>query len=182
MSAFHPMPKFGVQPIADRKPGCVGKLMPTAEYERKLHGLRSAILMAQGAPFSIEKELSALLAEGGPTLSADLLLSLSDEAHSGAMYALVHAAESLEEQPYSRYVSDVLSSLPRLYETAPNWSLNVLRRIMSADAPLDELVRQVRDAPAPVKEIVRSICRLNDAIVPDYIHEAVKEQVAAAAA
>ena len=156
--------------------------MSTAEYEGKLQALRSAILMAQGAPFSIEEELSALLEEGSPDLSADLLLSLSDEAHSGAMYALVHAAESLDKQPYSRYVSDVLSNLPRLYETAPGWALALLRRIMNADGPLNELVRQVRDAPAPLKECVRRICNLNDAVVPDYIHETVKKQVAAAAA
>lgn len=155
--------------------------MPGAEYQRKLHALRSAILTAQGAPFSIEEELSALLRECSPDLSADLLLSLSDEADSGAMYALIHAAESLDEQPYSRYISDVLSSLPRLYDAAPNWAVAVVRRLMNADAPLCELVRQVRDAPAPVKKVVRSVCGLNGAIVPDYIHGTVKTKLAVAA-
>lgn len=155
--------------------------MRSAEYERKLQALRSAILAAEGAPLSIEQELSALLDEGGPDLTTDLLLSLSDDAHSGAMYALVHAAESLDKQPYESFISTMLASLPQLFATAPNWALNVLRRIMNADASLDELLRQVRVAPASIKETVQKFCDLNNAISPDYIHKTVKEQVALAA-
>ena len=155
--------------------------MVSADYQTRLQALRLEIQAAEGAPFSIEQELTALLDEGGPDLPEDLLLSLSDGAHSGAMYALIHAAESLDESPYRLYISAVLSILPRLSETAPNWALGVLRRIMNADASLCELIRQLRGAPTPIKETVRSICKLNDAISPDYMPETVKTQVARAA-
>ena len=155
--------------------------MASADYEARLQALRFEIQAAEGAPFSIEQELTGLLNEGGPDLAADLLLSLSDGAHSGAMYALVHAAESLDRSPYRSHISAVLSILPRLFETAPNWALEVLRRIMHADASLRELVRQLRGAPAPIKETVRNICTLNYAISPDYMPETVKAQVARAA-
>jgi len=156
-------------------------LMVSAAYETMLRALRSEIQAAEGGPLSIEQELTALLNEGGPNLAMDLLLSLSDGAHGGAMYALVHAAESLDKAPYRSHISTVLSILPRLFETAPNWALDVLRRIMNADASLCELVRQLRGAPAPIKETVRNICTLNDAISPDYMPETVKAQVARAA-
>ena len=156
-------------------------LMMSADYEKKLQALRSEIQAAQGNPFSIEQELTALLNEGGPNLAIDLLLSLSDAAHSGAMYALVHAAESLDKNPYRSYISAVLSILPQMFETSPSWTLEVLRRIMNADASLCELVQQLRDAPAPIKETARNICKLNDAISPDYMLDTVKAQVARAA-
>ena len=157
------------------------ELVVSADYETRLQALRFEIQAAEGGPFSIEQELTALLNEGGPDLAADLLLSLSDGAHSGAMYALVHAAESLDGSPYRRHISAVLSILPQLFETAPNWALEVLRRMMNADASLRELVRQLRDAPAPIKETARDICKLNDAISPDYMAETLKAQVTRAA-
>ena len=153
----------------------------SAEYREKLHALRSRIRASEGGPFSIEQELAALLDKGGPDLAADLLLSLSDEAHSGAMFSLVHAAESLDTQPYPLYISAVLSSVPQLFAVAPNWAVNVLRRLMNTNPPLRELVRQLRAAPAPIKETVLKICKLNDAISPDYIPEAIKAEVALAA-
>lgn len=155
--------------------------MVSADYETKLQALRSVIQAAEGLPFSIEHELTAVLNEGGPDLAMDLLLSLSDEAHSGAMYALVHAAESLDASPYRLHISAVLAILPQLSETSPNWALGVLRRIMNADASLGELVRQLRDAPAPTREAARNICKLNDAISSDHMPETVKAQVARAA-
>lgn len=152
-----------------------------ATYESKLQAVRAEIQAAEGGPFSIEKELTALLDEGGPNLAEDLLLSLSDDAHSGAMYALVHAAESLDESPYRLYVSAVISILPQLFENAPNWALEILRRIMGAEATLRELTRQLPEAAPPIKQTALRICRLNDAVVPDYIQAIVKAEVVRAA-
>lgn len=152
-----------------------------ATYDSKLQALRAEIQAAEGGPFSIEKELTALLNEGGPNLAADLLLSLSDEAHSGAMYSLVHAAESLDQSPYRLHVSTVISILPQMFENAPNWSLQILRRIMGTEATLGELTRQLPEAAAPIKETALRICMLNDAVTPDYMPANVKAQVVRAA-
>jgi hypothetical protein len=149
-------------------------------YETKLRALRSSIAAAEGAPFSIEPELSDLLSSGQdePGLASDLLLSLSDGAHSGAMYSLVHAAEGL--QP-STYTSTLLPLLPELVRRSPNWSLELLRRIMNGDGTFNELVRLVKAAPAPVKEAVRIVATSNDAIHPDYMPAEVKARLALAA-
>lgn len=151
------------------------------DYERKLQAMRAKIQAAEGDPFSIEKELTALVNEGGPNLAKDLLLSLSDEAHSGAMYALVHAAESLDQNPYRLHISAVVSILPQLFRNSPNWTLELLRRMMGAEATLRELTWQLSEAAAPIKETARRICMLNDAVVPDYIPATVKAEVVRAA-
>lgn len=130
---------------------------------------------------SIGHELSALLEEGGPDLPADLLLSLSDDAHAGAMYALVHAAEALDTSPYRVHISVALSVLPRLSETAPNWALELIRRVMNANAPLVELETQLRSAPEPIKVAARNICEMNDAIEPDHLPRTDKARIARAA-
>lgn len=153
----------------------------SAHYDDKLEVLRKAIKVAAGNPFSIEQELEDLLMEDGADVTADLLLSLSDDAHSGAMYALVHAAEASDEAPYRTYISTVLSAFPQLSKTAPNWALMVLRRIMNADDSFCELLIQLRDAPASVKASVRKISDENNVISPDYMPDSLKGQVAEAA-
>lgn len=155
--------------------------MVSADYEKKLCVLRLAIEEADGSPFSIEPELEALLDEGVPSLARDLLMSLSDNAHSGAMYALVHEVERLHDNSAGCYTMTVLSILPDLTTTAPNWALNVIRRIMNTDDAFGELLKQVEVAPAPTKEAVRSISLLNDAIRPDYISETAKARLTLAA-
>lgn len=156
--------------------------MTCADYAGRLGALRAAIAAADGGPFSLADELAAVVREGGSTLAGDLLLSLSDDAHSGAMQALVHAAEALDTAPYRSHTATVLAVFPQLSGTAPDWALEVLRRIMGADAPLRELVRQLGDAPEPVKASVRAICQRNDAISPDHLPRSAKAQVARAAA
>ena len=150
------------------------------EYDKRLQILRWSISTAEWGPFSIEPELSDFLSSGqGETnLARDLLLSLSDDAHSGAMYALVHAAERLQENTYT---STVLSILPELVASSPNWGLELLRRIMNGDATFRELVKQVEAAPAPIKEAVRIVSTSNDAISPDYIPAEAKARLALAA-
>ena len=150
------------------------------EYEKRLQILRSSIDGAAGGPFSIEPQLSDLRrsGQGQPNLAKDLLLSLSDGAHSGAMYALVHAAEGLQEDAYT---ATVLSVLPELVGSSPNWGLELLRRIMNGDATFRELITQVEAAPAPIKEAVRIISTSNDAISPDYIPVEAKARLALAA-
>jgi len=153
--------------------------MVMLDYEKKLQALRSKIELADGSPLSIEVEVSGLNeGESHADLARDLLLSLSDDAHSGAMYTLVHAAESLDKSPYRFYVAVVLSILPQLSATAPNWALHVVRRIMNADASLVELETQLQVAPAPIKEAARDICELNDAIELDYIAQTDKARIA----
>jgi hypothetical protein len=48
------------------------------------------IQRADGAPFSIEQELAAMTNDPVPKLATDLLMPLSEDAHSGAMYELIH--------------------------------------------------------------------------------------------
>ena len=155
--------------------------MQSPAYERKLQALRSAILAAEGAPLSIEQELSAVLEEGGPKLSTDLLLSLSDDADAGAMYALVHAAEALDANPYRVHISGALSVLPQLSRTAPNWALEIIRRVMNAKASLVELETQLQSASEPIKAAARRICELNEAIEPDHMPRTDKARIARAA-
>lgn len=154
--------------------------MISAQYHGNLRALRSLIDAAHGGPFSVGPKLSVLLDSDGanPNLATDLLLSLSDDAHSGAMYALVHAAESIGQ---GSHISTVLSILPELVEKSPSWALELLRRIMHGDATLEELVRQVEAAPAAIKHAVRMVSISNDAISPDYISQETKARLAQAA-
>ena len=154
--------------------------MISTQYQANLRSLRLSIDASQGGPFSIEPELSVLLGSdrSNPNLATDLLLSLSDDAHSGAMYALVHAAESLGP---GAYLSTVLSVLPQLVEKSPSWALQLVRRIMHGEATFEELVRQIQAAPSAVKHAVQMVCISNDAIIPDYIPQEAKGRLAQAA-
>lgn len=154
--------------------------MMSGEYDKKLRALRSLIDAAEGGPFSIEPELSVLLSsgQGEPSLARDLLLSLSDDSHSGPMYSLVHAAEGLQPNTYT---STVLSLLPELVGNSPDWALQLLRRIMNGDATFKDLIKQVEASPAPTKEAVRILGILNDEISPDYIPGKAKARLALAA-
>ena len=156
-------------------------MMVSDDYQKKLDALRTVIERAEGAPFSIEPELAAITKDVVPNLATDLLMSLSDDAHSGAMYALIHEAERLPGHTPQRYVSIVLSLLPDLIRAAPNWALGLVRRIMNTDETFAELLRQVRESPPSIKETVQEISSMNDAISPDFIAQPAKEKLALAA-
>lgn len=156
-------------------------MIVNGDYNKKLDDLRSSIRRSEGDPVSIEGELALLLDESEPDLVRDLLMSLSDEAHSGAMYALIHAAEKLTDHSDRPYTSTVLSLLPDLLATAPNWALMLVRRIMNTNEAYAELLREVAVAPLATKEAVRNVGLMNDAINPDFIPQSTKERLTLAA-
>jgi hypothetical protein len=170
----------GCDAVADVAVGPRVYWMMSGDYKKDLRALRSSIDAAEGGPFSIGPELAVLLrsGQGEPSLARDLLLSLSDDAHSGSMFALVHAAEGLQPNTHT---STVLSLLPELVANSPNWALQLLRRIMNGDATFEDLIKQVEALPAPIKAAVRMLSVLNDEISPDYLPQGAKARLALAA-
>ena len=87
-----------------------------------------------------------------PNLATELLMPLSEDAQSGAMHALIHEAERLHGYTPQRYASTILSLLPDLVRSAPNWALGLVRRILNTDETFAELLRQVKESPLPLRK------------------------------
>ena len=137
--------------------------------------------MGGARPSAIDELVQSLLAEGGDTLAADLLSTLSDEAeYNEGMFSLIHAAESLDIAPYTSYVSALLSIFPMLSASSPRWTSIVLMRVLNSDAARHELVRQIRDAPSSVKKAVRITCDQINETSPEFLNRTVAVTLATA--
>jgi len=152
----------------------------SAIYASELQALRREIEIGGARPSVIDNHVDALLAEGGATLSEDLLASLSDKAeYDEGMFSIIHSAESLDEIPYASYVSAILSIFPTLSTSSPRWASIILMRVMNSDTTRHELVHQLREAPAPIKESVRSMCERINEVSPQFLSKTVSVTLAA---
>ncbi len=151
------------------------------KYDSELQALRQEIEADGARPSVIDARVDALLAEGGDSLVADLLCSLSDDAeYDEGMFSLIHAAESLDTAPYSRYVAALLSVFPSLFISSPRWSSILLMRVMNSEASRHELIRQLRNSPPLVKESVRAVCSRINNVSPEFLGKTVPVALAAA--
>jgi hypothetical protein len=150
----------------------------SAVYDSELQALRREIEIGGTRPSVIDGHVDAVLTEGGETLAADLLTSLSDKAeYDEGMFSLIHAAESIDD---TRYVSALLSVFPTLSASSPRWASIVLMRVLNSSQAQRELVRQLRDAPAPIKELLRSMCERINEVSPEFLSKTVPVTLAAA--
>lgn len=151
----------------------------SAVYDSELQALRDEIETEGARPSVIDQRVDALLTEGGDNLAADLLSVLSDRAeYDEGMFSIIHAAESLDINPYRLYVSALLSVFPMLMVSSPRWASIVLMRVMNSDASRHELVRQLRDAPAETKESVREMCGRINELSPEFLSKTVSVTLA----
>ncbi len=146
-------------------------------YDVELEALRSEIEEGGARPLIIDNHVDVLLSMSGSTLTQDLLASLSDKAeYDEGMFSIIHAAESLDDEPY---VSALLSIFPALSKSAPRWASIVLMRVMNDEASRLALVRLLRDSHALIKEPVRSMCDRINAASPEFLSKTVPVIVAA---
>lgn len=152
----------------------------SAVYNSELDALREEIEMGGARPSVIDQRVAALLTEGGDNLAADLLSLLSDRAeYDEGMFSVIHAAESLDINPYRSYVSALLSVFPMLLVSSPRWASIILMRVMNSDVTRHELARQLRDASASIKEAVREMCDRINEVSPQFLSKTVPVTLAA---
>ena len=148
-------------------------------YSRELQALRYEIETGGARPSIIDACVDTLLAEGGKSLAADLLLMLSDKAdNDDGMFTLVHAAESLDVVPYTSYISALLTVFPTLFTSSPRWASIVLMRVINSDVSRYELVGQLRSAPVLVQESVRAMCDRINEVSPEFLSKTVSVNLA----
>ena len=103
---------------------------------------------------AIDAALQSVLAARDPAVVGSLLLLLSDSANDDAMWSLLHAAESFDDDQYAR---DALRVLPVLNEASPRWSEIVLTRLVNSDGAREVLVRQAVLSTAERRAALRAI-------------------------
>src|SRR4051812_7408151 len=74
-------------------------------------------------------------------LATRLLNTLSDTAeHEPQAFAIVHAAEAIDDVDYARCL---LTVLPSLQPTSPRWSRTLLARVINSPSTFDALLSAV---------------------------------------
>lgn len=121
---------------------------------KKIEVLRD--LVRHGGVREIDSALNDVAALGGEDRPADFLLLLSDSAADDiAMFSIIHAAESCEND---LYIKAVLEVMPALSLISPRWSSIVLMRIINNEVAKREFIVKLREASPEVKQVVRVLC------------------------